>query len=369
MKKAKKRARRFFFLVVSRLSLILLVIGLFVVLPLVDIINQTRQQALSDRFFGKKAEYQGVITLWNVDTFEGGSSSRSSYLSQIAMQFEKYNKGALIKVDNLTVDEMMANINMGVLPDMFAFGTGVGGILKDKMVTLPSSLESKVLLNLYSSGLDKGNFKAAAYAFGGYTLISTTEKIEAAGQTYNGSLLDLALSLEFDKTYKKTTKHISSLTFGRNDYTNAIDVFSRVFTSSSVEDLKTSGVVDEKYNLQTSYDAYLSFINGRASMLLGTQRDIYRMENRLSSGVENDVLYQPLGCYTDLVCYISVLSTNLEKKNVCLDFVEFLLSESSQKQLENIGLLSAIGLKLYESGPLKELEEKLNQNTIVKSAF
>ena len=47
---------------------------------------------LSNKFFGKKAEYQGVITLWNVDTFEGGSASKTSFLENVSLKFEKEKK-------------------------------------------------------------------------------------------------------------------------------------------------------------------------------------------------------------------------------------------------------------------------------------
>ena len=40
-----------------------------------------------------KFEYQGVLTLWNVDTFEGGSGARSGWLEKKAIAFEKQNKG------------------------------------------------------------------------------------------------------------------------------------------------------------------------------------------------------------------------------------------------------------------------------------
>lgn len=56
---------------------------------------------LVKKFFGEKTSYQGIITLWNIDTFEGGTVGKSYFLESVASRFEAQNKGALIKVENL----------------------------------------------------------------------------------------------------------------------------------------------------------------------------------------------------------------------------------------------------------------------------
>ena len=60
-------------------------------------------------FFGKnfiyrKAEsegaknYKGIINVWQIDSFEGGTGSRKNFLSDVARTFEKKNDGVLVMV-------------------------------------------------------------------------------------------------------------------------------------------------------------------------------------------------------------------------------------------------------------------------------
>lgn len=371
MKKTnKKRVGKVTFLVVSRLAIISLMVSLFVVVPSVTYVYSNGQQRLKDELFGKTASYQGILKLWNVDTFEGGSGSRSEYLEKICVNFEKKNKGVFIKVENLTVDQMIANISIGEFPDLFSFGTGVAGYLKDKMIELDNNFSKKLLSNFYSAGLDGSRLKAVAWSYGGYALISSTDRIENAGKNVDVNLNNLAFELSYDKQYKKQTKHINSLTFGANEYVNALNVFSRHFRNQSIVDLANSGVVDSLYNKQTPYLAYTNFILKKSSMLLGSQRDIHRIQSKVMAGVEIDCLITPLAEFTDLVSYISVLdNSNKNIIKVCKEFISFLLSKESQLKLESIGMLSPVGVKLYKDGGMKELEMAINEHTKVANIF
>ena len=363
----KKKVKRISFIVISRMTLVVVLAIILAVFPTIKII-ESNEDGLFSKFIGNKSEYQGIIKLWNVDTFEGGSSSRASYLENLALAFEKKNKGLYIKVENITPSEMIANINIGVYPHLFSFGTGVAGYLKEKMIDLPGDFAKLIRSNFYSAGLMGSSLKAVAWAVGGYSLISTSEKIENAGKEVSQELKSFALNLAYDKTYKKSTRHINSLTFGCNQYTNGLDAYSRAFYQSAVE-MAESGVIDQKYNTQTPYDAYLSFITGKSSMLLGTQRDIYRMENRLVSGAEVDVIYQPLGEYTDLVNYISVIKSEKTIQNMCIKFISFMLTKENQLKLESLGMLSPTNYEIYQNGVLKRLEKAIGEATIVKSLF
>ena len=369
MKKNKKRKVKFIFAVFSKMAIISLLVGIMIIAPTFGVVYHSRKKLMEEKMFGKKAEFQGVITLWNVDTFEGGTSSRSAFLESVAVNFEKQNKGAFIKVESLTINEMLANIKMGKLPNLFSFGTGIAGYLEKDMKTLSNDFSSKVKPNFLAAGLSRGNLKALPWNYGGYGLITTTEKIEKAKLEPVETLDNIAFNLAYDKIFKKSTKHIYSLTFGKNDYVNGLDVFSRHFTNKSAVELSQNGIIDERYNLQSPYDAYVNFVSGKSSMLLGTQRDIARMENRINAGNESDFLFYALGEYTDLVCYISVIKSQEAIEKVCSNFIEYLLSETIQKKLVNIGMLSPTNLKLYQDGAMGKLEESITEKTLVKSAF
>ncbi len=338
-----------------------IIVLVFLLLPVAGFMVYKKDD-LEKYFRGGRAEYQGIITLWNVDGFEGGSASRSSFLERVSRLFEKENIGAFIKVENMTEDEMLANLKAGIYPSLFSFSKGSAGYLKDKMQVLPD-LSKSVMTNFYSSGLLGGKLLACPWAAGGYALLTSSERIEAA-QKEVGDLRSLAFELAHDISYKKSTKHIYSLTFGAK----AINAFSRVFDKGA-ESLAASGVIDKAYLSQSTYEAYESYALEKAMMLLGTHRDIFRLENRVMMGKESDLIVQPIGEYTDMVCYMSILATDPKIKAVCEDFVRFLVSESMQKDLARIGLLSVSGAKIYSDGNMKLLEDAIDQSTKVENVF
>ena len=126
---------------------------------------------------------------------------------------------------------------------------------------------------------------------------------------------------------------------------------------------------DKNYDKNTFYDAYVNFINNKSSVLLGTNRDVFRMENRVFVGKETDVIYEPLTSYTDLVNYISVITSKTKKQNVCLDFVKFLMSEKIQKEIKSIGIFSTTLNNIYDDGVIKEIEDKLTGKMVVENLF
>lgn len=364
----KKKVKKFIFVCLKKGMLISLVVSLFVFVPALTKAYKAREDALANKFIGKKAEHQGIITLWNVDTFEGGSASKTSFLESASLKFEKENKGAYINVENLSIDEFLSRVKQGCKSDLLSFGNGIQDYLKKDMQSLPSEVLSNVKSNFLSCGLDAGQLKAVPWVYSAYCLISSISRIEKAGKSFNNNLKELALNLSFDKKLKKSIKHTYSITFGGNEFSNAVNIFSREFDVNLNDEVKMKNI-DKNYNKNTFYEAYVNFINGNASVLLGTNRDVLRMENRAFAGKETDVIYEPILSYTDLVQYISVLTTDSKKRNVCLDFIEFILSEKMQTQVKNIGLFSTTIFNLYEDGIFKEIENKINEEMVVKNLF
>ena len=48
------------------------------------------------------SDYKGIITMWQIDGFEGGAGSRKQFLLSQARDFEKQNQGVLVMVINHT---------------------------------------------------------------------------------------------------------------------------------------------------------------------------------------------------------------------------------------------------------------------------
>lgn len=368
-KNKRKKNGRFVFVCISKFFLICLLIAIMVLFPLAKVLYDKHGEGFSEKFFGKTSEFQGILRLWNIDSFEGGSFPKSSFLEKTAMLFEKQNKGVLIMVQNMTEDEVVSSVKSGIYPDMVCFGTGMNKFFNGKFHRLDDSIGLSLLPNFYSAGLSEGSFVASPIMAGAYSLISSNERIERANKDTLPSLSTLAFALAFDKSRKKDTVHTFSLTFGNGTHTSPLDAFSRKFVSSSVVELAESGIIDKNYVSQSPYQAYENFVLGKASMLLGTQRDVFRMENRVSAGKESGARYEPIKEFTDLVQYLGILTNSKVKFSVCEKYLSFVLQEKQQKLLANIGMFSVTGAKLYDKSPLSELEKAINDKIIVKSTF
>ena len=229
---------------------------------------------------GKSEEVKKVIRVWNVDTFEGGKGSRTNFLKRAAEKIEKKNKGVYYLITSYTEEGANRAFAAGQRPDVLSFGIGVSAYLESSL-PLPYS---------FAGGETESGCYAYPWCRGEYYLFSLKDDFEEAGST--------------------------AISAGG---TNLVEVAAALNNLSGEE-------ID-------SLSAYVAFLNGKYRYLLGTQRDKCRFVSR---GVE--VYEKPLNEFCDLYQYVSVLSA--EKRADCLAFVETLLSEEVQKELDSIGMFS-----------------------------
>ncbi len=228
---------------------------------------------------------KGILRLWNIDTFEGGTGSRSAFLSDAANSFEKKYKGLYITVTSMSKESAYYSLSQGNIPDMISFGVGCN--FSAYLKKLPFS---------FSGGEINGETYAYPWCRGGYFLFSLTEDFSAV----NGD--NLIISEGGDNV-----PQISALSFGLNG----------------------------SYKGAESVPCYIDFLNGKYKYMLGTQRDIYRFKAR-----DKEVYYESLQGYNDLYQYIAVCSGDKNIYAACLDFVYMLTDESVQKNLKKIGMCS-----------------------------
>ena len=232
---------------------------------------------------GKGDEVKKVIRVWNVDTFEGGKGSRTSFLKRAAAKVEKRQKDVYLLITSYTEEGVNRAFESGQSPDILSFGIGVSAYLESSL-PLPYS---------FAGGETESGCYAYPWCRGQYYLFSLTDNFEEEGTTAisagGENLVEVAAALE-------------SLSGERID----------------------------------SLSAYVAFLNGKYRYLLGTQRDVCRFASR---GV--NVYQKPLNEFCDLYQYVSVLSP--AKRDYCFAFVEELLSDSMQKELDSIGMYPVKG--------------------------
>lgn len=225
---------------------------------------------------GEEDDALQVLTLWQIDSFEGGRGSRAEYLRSLAQDFAK-SANVYIEVTALSSDAARTNISAGVVPDIISYGAGFYGI------------ES-----LVSEGYGK------AWCRGAYCLIALSGTDFSSVSTANTVINE-----------------------GKD---NLVSVAALL-----------SGLQGADYAAPTS--AYVSLISGEYDFLLGTQRDVIRLQTR---GESFEV--KPLPEFNDLYQYISVLTRDGEKAAVAEEYINYVLSHG--ESLTRIGMLRD-GVTLY----------------------
>ena len=85
--------------------------------------------ALMDQ--GQPTPQKTVLTIWNVDTFEGGKGSRTTFLNTVAKELEKDGK-SIYMVFSKTLEGLDSAFQKGEMPDMLSFGLGVDVSMKNQ---------------------------------------------------------------------------------------------------------------------------------------------------------------------------------------------------------------------------------------------
>ena len=261
----------------------------------------------------KPAEYKGIISLWQIDGFEGGSGSRKQFLLKVARGFEKENNGVLVMVINHTFLSAKENIEKGILPDLISFSNGVE--LKE--------MESLKVSKTIEGGKIGDKIYATAWCRGGYVLI---------------------------KNPNAKNKESKSIIVSQKEYTQPLVA------------LMLEGIEFENIKSYSPLDAYVNFTAGKEEFFLGTQRDVVRLTNR-----GFDFTCTPLTEYNDLYQYVALTSKDKVKKALANNFIDYLLSDKVQKSLKEISMFSPYLEVEYENENLS-LMQKINAKKTI-SAF
>ena len=327
----KKKVAAFATAVVVVLSCAALLLWALPNLP----VKPQKQQALT---------YQGVLEMWNVESFEGGVGSREAWLINRAAKFESTNKGLFVHVTTLTVEQAAAKIEEGQNFDMICFSRGVGSLVKEQLAPYTGKVGS-ILDNFLLSGQLEGKQYAVPLYSGAYCLFARTEQLSA------DRLLSDALTAKYTRKIGKNTVELQPLVCGFTPYNSPLSALA-------LSGGKGKAKVSED---TTQYEAYEQFVaNKTAVTLLGTQRDMYRLSQRESNGKIDKLAFVPLTGYTDLVQYVATSANAGDKANACEQFTEYLISDVSQSTLVNLSLFSVLDTTFYTADRYVQCESALS---------
>lgn len=326
-----------------RALILIFAVVLVLVLPGLDFLSKSDMNYIYSTFIGKKSEYNGVLEIWNVDSFESGLKSKTSYIEYCAEKFQKQNKGVYVLIRNLTEGECLNLLESGTYPDLLSCSYG----LSDKVNGYMRAYESNnvnIGSNFLNAGIKSdGNLYGLAWCVGYYCLISTKTKLEKAGKSETLALLnEIAYESEYEYKVGKNTKKSVSITFGEGGYLMPKDALNAYNIARSIH---TENQSESELSFRSQYSAYGAFLNNEATILLGTHRDICRMMAREESGKISDVVYLPLTNWTDLVQFTFILNKTSELRSKYAEkFALFLVEEENQKQVEKIGMFPVISV-------------------------
>ena len=253
------------------------------------------------------------LELWEVDTFEGGTNSRSMFLENVAIAFEKKNSGVFVVVRNLTLDQLKLMLSQEKLPDMLSFGIGAGELVRAFCNTIEWS-GNEIRNTMLESGAYKNQQLAIPWCMGGYVLCSTNTDVNQ----------------EIDAT-KTFGVGVENNVPPNNDFQNVV-------------------------KLATQYDAYKEYLAGNFDILIGTQRDFYRVSNKVSLGVMGQNFYHFVDNYTDLVQYLSVTTKDEKIQSYATSFAKFLVGAQMQSKLKNIGMFSVGDESIFKGSDYEQFE-------------
>lgn len=300
-----------------------------------------------------KASYKGVIELWNVETFEGGSGSRQSWLTSKSAKFEAVNTGLFVHVTTLTEQELQQKLADGQTFDIVCFNRGAGDAVKEMLAPLNVDTKS-VRENMLLAGQFDGKQYAIPLYAGAYCLFARTTQLAEA------ELLDKALTQTYTRKIGKNTVELQPLVCG---FTSANSPLTALAMSGGRGD--ATKIAEDV----TQYQAYEQFVsNQKAVCLLGTQRDLYRLSQKEQNGKIENLGFCALAGYNDLVQFVGVSRDCGDKFTSCEAYLQYLLSAEVQQTLVNLSMFSVLDNAYYTDERYAALERGLS-TAFVPSVF
>lgn len=173
--------------------------------------------------FAEPSEKQSglqVLTLWQIDGFEGGKGSRAQYLKDKSLKLFE-NENIFVNVISLSSKAAAQNLKENYAPDMISCSPA---------------------FNAHLQYINTQDFIFKTWCFGSYCL----------------------LSLDPNDAFADVASQNTVVNAGKENLADVAAAFA--------------GVAGAKEEQPTN--AYLQLLNGKYKYLLGTQRDIYRLKTR-----------------------------------------------------------------------------------------
>ena len=348
--------------------------------------NERNFQINMNKYLNLINKEKVILELWHIETFEGGTNSRSKFLEKMAINFNKMHSNFFLNIKTLTEEQLFLNLAEKNFADIYSFGIGAGYMLKDKLETL--MVNSNLRSDLQEYGKSNAEILCYPYILSGYTLITKEQYVSNIANSNNvnlnttANILNINSSINNNRKNDNTNDDINYQTNGllnveinkNNDLSallktrtlNGKQIKGVGFAKSGNENISKVLIANnlnfseaDYYSCTTTYDAYTNFLNNKFITLVGTNRDVARLKNREAKGLISCV-YNFLPNFSDLVQYIGISKTlNSMQKTYATNFLQYLTTFEAQQNLNKFGLFSTTARNIYESGYMLDFETTL----------
>ena len=339
---------------------------LIVFLPTITFSNNVDFDYIYSTFVGEKCSYQGIIEIWNIDTFESGLKSKTKFFKEISQDFQKKYRGIYIMVRDVSEIECENLLASGQKPDLFSCSYGVAEKIKPYLQSFKET-DFELYENFLNAGKVEDELYGVAWCAGLYFLISTNNYLEKAGKEASIILEENALNLGYQKQGKKI-KDIYSLSLSQKNYLMPLSAIQTYNEKGESLISKLSFNTSQEFS---QYEAYVNFLLGNSVVLLGSQRDVVRITKRENIGKIQDIIIEPLTKFSDLVQFMFVAKTdNTDKFLYMQKFVKFLLSIQNQSKVVDMNMFPVINFEYtYELKGFNQISCNILKELIINNAF
>ncbi|MDR3318126.1 MAG: hypothetical protein LBS99_01685 [Clostridiales bacterium] len=319
------------------------------------VMPQLSRDYVGENFTPKQGDYTGVLELWHVEGFEGGTVSRAAWLQARAVEFEREHPQLFVLVKEKTLSELSAHILKGEVPDIISFSAGIGADFIGYAREI--SVGADVRGDLLRAGVVGGRQLAVPYMLGGYAIIGNAERLSKADVKAEEKLSSRLFTANYKYRSGKNEREMYSVSVGTGGfclplmpfYDNiAVDGYARLVSPDFFE----------------AYNEFMSF--SRSTMLLGTQRDLARILARRSQNTCPELRVEYVDGFSDLVQFAAVTS---RKNAVPAELFAEYLCGGAQRTVVNCGMFAVDGLKHYAEPLQADMERALNRPLITLNAF
>jgi ABC-type glycerol-3-phosphate transport system substrate-binding protein len=342
---------------------------------------------------GKEKSFKGILTLWQINGWQGGGQPVSLCIKKCIRDFENRNVYVFIDTVVLTPAKAAEKLAAGETPDLLSFPAG---FLSDPSRLTP--LDGAVLQNtpLKASALFDGKYYALPILMNPYMLYINEEllserevEVESLNKLSPELLFKTAETLSFEKKEGKKQKQIYGAAL-QGDFggmpAGTLAFFAGNAAPRAPETASPSGSVSpqpsagetagavlrqEAYNIKAATEDGLQlFLDRQAGLLIAPAG----ADAALKASKQTPPAYsrRPFSLYTDIAQYIGVFRTDdVLKTAICRKFVNSLYSAKNTPRLAQSGAMPAVydETLFTDDAAMKEAYSALLQNGVFPNAF